>query len=712
MIAGASGIMNLMDTAPVFAEPMAIDSKAIDEAVRKFGLAELDKALAIVRAAQGDTRATVLAMAAETIGQLAAAGALHEGFARAALEEAAASCGLIRDIRIRAVKSAISAGLKRGIKTPRDLSDVRRSAAQEQPRPRPAADIEPSLPPSSSLDLCPAPSAAAAAAAPPNRESKSASSQTGASASKASAAGAGRAAKPPRDVESGDALNMRLAFFPLTDLGNAERFRERYKSKLKWCKALGWLAWDGKRWSRENADSVVKIGEHDTVRAIQHEAAAVRESGIKDVDDGGRDFIFEVVKEQPVMFSDKIARWGRASEAVNKLGALSKRGEPYFAIGIEKLDADKFKINVNNGTLVIARKSEGDYVSFQPHDPDDLITKISPVDYDPEATCDEYDKFLARVQPQLAMRAFLHQWGGLSLTGDVSEQKMAFLYGKGSNGKSVLIDAWSFVAGDYGETVPIETFIDQGKSRSGGQATPDLAILPGVRMLRTSEPEKNSKLAEAMIKLLTGGEPIQARHLNKDFFKFYPQFSMTMSGNYRPVIAGTDEGIWRRMRLVPFNITIPKEERDVHLSEKLRAEASGILNRLLDGLRHWCDKGLSEPEDVTKATADYRSSSDPLGRFLATCVEASKDSRVQSSVLHQVYEAWCKSSGETAWRNKGLSMAMEERGFVKKQSDVMWWLDIKLIKSASDFVDREGNPIKISDKDETNMDGNPGDTPF
>jgi putative DNA primase/helicase len=112
-------------------------------------------------------------------------------------------------------------------------------------------------------------------------------------------------------------------------------------------------------------------------------------------------------------------------------------------------------------------------------------------------------------------------------------------------------------------------------------------------MLRTSEPEKNSRLAEAMIKLVTGGEPIQARHLNRDFFKFYPQFKLTISGNYRPGISGADEGIWRRLRLVPFGVFIPKEERDIHLSEKLRAEASGILNRLLDGLRLWCDKGLS-----------------------------------------------------------------------------------------------------------------------
>lgn len=712
MTLGAIEVMKLIDAAPVFVEPVAVDAKAIEESVRAFGLAELDCVLAAVRSAEGDARNDRLTAAAEAIGSLAAAGALHDGFARAALLEAAGACGLVRDLKMRAVRSAISDGVKAGTKKPRDLAEVRRSAAQS--RPRPAAVIKPSLPSSSSPPASsPAPSVAAAAASvPPNGEGKTTISQTGASSPKAPAAGVEGAGKPPRVTETDDELNMRLAFFPLTDLGNAERFRERYKNRLKWCKALGWLAWDGKRWSRDNADSLVKIAEHDTVRAIQFEADAVRDSGRDDIEEDGRDFVVEPDEDEPVLYSDKIAKWGRASEAVNKLGALSKRGEPYFAIGIDRLDSDKFKINVNNGTLIIARKSEGDYVTFKPHDPDDLITKISPVDFDPDAICDEYDKFLARVQPRLEMRTFLHQWGGLSLTGDVSEQKLAFLYGKGGNGKSVLVDIWSFVAGDYGDTVPIETFIDQGKSRSAGQATPDLAMLPGVRMLRTSEPEKNSKLAEAMIKLVTGGEPILARHLNKDFFKFYPQFNLTMSGNYRPTISGTDEGIWRRVRLVPFNVTIPKDERDPHLPEKLRAEASGILNRLLDGLRHWCDAGLIEPEEVTKATADYRSSSDPLGRFLATCVEASVDSRVQSSVLHQVFEAWCKSSGEKVWTNKGLSMAMEERGFTKKQSDVMWWQDIKLIRIVSDFVDREGHPIKINEKDESEHAGDVGDTPF
>ena len=705
---GAGGIMELIDAAPAFAVD-AIDGKAIANAERKFGLSELSVVLARIRTAAGDDRAAELSKAAEIVGALIAAGAIQDGFARAALEDAAGACGLIREIKLRAVKAAISAGVKIGLKQPRDLRSVRREAATTQSRPRPAAVIESSLPDaSSSAAVLPV-----TAPAPPAAGGESVSSQTG--AKPVASAASGGAGRPIAPIEDTTTRGMRLAFFPLTDLGNAERFRERYRDKLLWCPAIGWLAWDGKRWSRDGADDLVKIAEHDTVRAIQREAAIVRDSGDKDDEDapeGARDFVFDAKKQ--IMYSDKIAAWGRSSEAMNKLGALSKRGAPYFAIQIDRLDADPMKINVSNGTLIVARSSDGeDYVSFADHDPADLITKISPVIYDPAALCPEYDAFLARVLPDGDMRLFIHQWLGLSLTGDVKEQKLAFLYGKGGNGKSVLVDIASYVAGDYGETVPIETFLDHGKARGAGQATPDLAILPGVRMLRTSEPEKNSKLAEAMVKLVTGGEPIQARHLNRDFFKFYPQFKLTMSGNYRPTIAGTDEGIWRRVRLVPFNVTIPKEERDAHLPEKLRREASGILNRLLDGLRHWCDKGLIEPAEVTQATAAYREDSDPFGRFAAACILAAPGERAQSSVLHSLYEAWCKSSGEKAWSNKGLANAMKERGYVSKQSNVMWWLDIKLIRSADEFVDSQGHARTItSDDDGEGGEGNAGDTPF
>lgn len=481
------------------------------------------------------------------------------------------------------------------------------------------------------------------------------------------------------EVGNPDTLDGRLAFYPLTDLGNAERFRERHRGRLIHVAAIGWFVWDGRRWARERAEAIVARAAHETVRAIQTEAKAIRGTAL--------DIVLAEKKTGPVMLSDKVAAWGRASESAQRLQATARIAAAYLEVEADKLDADPWAINVLNGTLRIDRTGgDGDFVRFGPHDPADLITKLAPVTFDPATTCPVYDRFLADVQPLPEVRRFLHQWGGYSLVGDTGEQKLAFFYGKGRNGKSTLVDAWGAIAGDYGETVPIETFLDQGRGRNAGQATPDLAILPGVRFLRTSEPERGAKLAESLIKLTTGGEPIQARHLNRDYFKFRPAFKLTLSGNYRPSITGTDEGIWRRVVLVPWPVKV--ETPDLHLLDKLRGETSGILNRLLDGLRDYLDQGgLSVPETVSQATAEYREDSDPLGRFLEACVAGEIGSRVQATAMHRMFIAWARANSASEWSARGLAMALKERGYTSVRSNGMHWQDVRLTCFESDFAD-------------------------
>jgi putative DNA primase/helicase len=477
--------------------------------------------------------------------------------------------------------------------------------------------------------------------------------------------------------------NRKLAFFALTDLGNAARFVARYGDDFKYCPEWGWLAWDGSRWNRDQAEGLVAKAVHETVRAIKEEAAHIKGS-----DD---DFITDAAKGK--YYSDQVSGWAKASQSNNHITCIARLAAPYLETATRAFDADPYKINVANGTLHVARRESEDFVKFCPHDRGDLITKLSPVVYDPNASCPVYDDFLAYVQPDVKVRVFLQCWGGLSLIGDATEQKLAFFYGKGKNGKSTLVDAWAHVAGDYAETVPIETFLDQGRTRRGGDATPDLAILPGVRFLRTSEPEKGAKLAEALIKLATGGEAMKARHLNKDFFTFMPQFKLTISGNYRPQIDGTDDGIWRRVMLIPWTVRVSDERRDAGLGKKLVAEASGILNWMLDGLRVWMERGLVEPEVVIQATDEYRNDSDPLGRFLTACVVADSGQRVQSSVMHEVFAAWCKVNDAREWTATGFGKAMRERGFRSKHSSVIWWLDVRLTKTVYDFVDHHGHPL-------------------
>jgi putative DNA primase/helicase len=603
---------------------------------------------------------------------------------------------------------------------PRAENRSTKKAARRKPRSAPSspsasvskappAAAPPGAPVASGGDPSPSPSAAPAGRAADVVAFRASSQKGGLPESDFTATGSGGV--PPTgaapDDDDGDGIDLRLAFYPHTDLGNAERFCQRNRGKLLWCPALGWLWWDGKRWCRDGADDRVKRAEHNTVRAIQREADALRDSG--------RDFSVPKGREM-IPMSDKLRGWGRQSESAAKLNPIAKRGAPYLAVMPQELDADPFRFNVANGTLAFRKVKDADYIAFKAHDPADLMTKCSRVSYDPAAASPFFDEFLAYVQPDNEQRRFLLQWQGLSLTGDISDQKLCIFWGKGKNGKSTFIDVCAFVAGDYSETVPIETFVNGGRARNAGQATPDLAILPGVRQLRTSEPNKGAKLDEALIKLATGGEQILARHLNRDYFKFYPQFKLTISGNYRPTIVGADEGIWRRTQLVPWTVTVPADKIDRQLGDKLRAEASGILNRLLDGLRDWFDRGLVPPQSVVDATADYRRDSDPLGRFLEACVAPDAGGRVQSSAMHELFIAWSRANGASGvkeWSNKGMTNALKERGFVSKHSDVMWWLDVRLTRAVNEFVDHEGKPLRSrADSRNVKEDGDDDLVPF
>lgn len=495
-------------------------------------------------------------------------------------------------------------------------------------------------------------------------------------------------------------LLLRGAERPMTDLGNAERFRDRAGDDLRFTTAKGWLSWDGRRWAMmdqddKSAPAAVQAAVFDTVRAIQDEARAVAATGRPGADNPhGLDRVW-VEGKQLVCLSQKLAEWGRASESAGRLGCLAGLVKRWVTVPIEQFDCDPFAINVRNGTLRFSRVRDdaGRWrasVVLEPHRREDLNTRLAPVEYDRQAGAPNYDRFFAWAQPAPDMRRYLHQWAGYSMSGDVGEQKLQFWYGLGGNGKSVTQDLWAHVVGDYAGSIGIETFLDQGIKKRGDNASPDLARLGGVRMLRASEPERGAKLNEALIKAVTGGEPMAVRALHRGFFDLRPQFKLTVGGNYRPEIPGTDEGIWRRMKLIPWDQSISDADRDEELPAKLRAEADGVFLRLVDGLIDWMENGLVEPDAVTVATAQYREDSDPLARFLNTCTAVDPSARVQSSRLFDVYAAWCKVAGEREWSPKGFSKAMLDKGLTKKPSNGVQWLGIRLVKSVDDFLDHEG----------------------
>lgn len=514
---------------------------------------------------------------------------------------------------------------------------------------------------------------------------------------------------PPRKGgdDDDDTLDRWLAKFPLTELGLIERYVQRWRGKLLFCPSMGWFAWDGRRWMRDGAEGRAIAAGHDTVRAIQDEAEAMRGTpedviGVREVSSGrGKD---KVTEEVQILLSDLLAEFGRDSETKSKM-SLHKDAAPYLSVEVDQLDADPFAINIMNGTLIVRRTADeplparwqrvGRHIRLKPHDPADRITKLMPVAFDAKAACPEYDAFLEHVQPDAAVRAFLDEWDGYSLTGDASEQKLVFHYGTGKNGKSTYFAVVMAMAGDYGKSIPIETFVNEGKARSAGQASPDLAMLRRVRNLVTSEPERGWKLNEALIKSLTGGDEVPVRELHRPYFMLKPEFKLRIGGNHKPNLGGgeAESGMWRRIVLLNWLIRISKDKQDAHLADKLKAELSGILNRWLRGLTRWLQRGLLLPQQAIDATEQFRVDSDPLGRWLDECTEHDQNDAAQTTLAFDLFKAWCRANGEREWTQTGFGRAMGDRGFIKRKNSVWYWLGIKLVKQVGDFLDHQGNPL-------------------
>lgn len=302
---------------------------------------------------------------------------------------------------------------------------------------------------------------------------------------------------------------------------------------------------------------------------------------------------------------------------------------------------------------------------LRPHDPALHITKVTAAAYHPDAAAPCFERFLERIQPDPAMRAFLARLLGHTLPGVVVEHVLAILHGVGANGKSTLAEVVSDALGDYATAADPDLLIDTGDTHPTG-----VADLFGTRFVTTTATDSGRRLAEATVKRLTGGDRIKARRMREDFWEFVPSHSIVMLTNHRPIVRGDDEAIWRRMRVVPFDVIVPKAEQDGHLKDKLREEIDGILTWLVAGCLAWQHSGLEEPERVQEATASYRHDSDTLGAFLEKRCLTYTHSHVKSSELFAAWQGWCRTQGVgDTGTQKAFSLAMESRGFTKAKSN-------------------------------------------
>lgn len=509
-------------------------------------------------------------------------------------------------------------------------------------------------------------------------------------------------AMPPHPPEDGEDVPEReCAAFALNDFGNGRRFVTHFGDETRWVPTLGWhlrcsTHWAHDKYALDVRDKAQQLGEliareipYLTLEDWQM-AAIGKESELRGQlrslestvgEDGKRTSeteaeIAEVAKKLKVIadlkktMSDKRKahrNFARSSGNTGKIDAAMKEAAPHIALRHEELDANPLQVNCLSGLLEFEVITLHDpysrvaSVRLLPHDRSQLVSKVMPVRYVPDAKCPLFLKFLTRIMPAEDMRRFLQRWFGLSMTG-IPIQALAFFYGAGANGKSVLVELIAKILDGYAADIRIETLT--GKTTgNGAAATPDLVVLIGARMARASEPREGEPLQDALIKSITSGEPIMVRPNYGDFFRLYPVFKLTMSGNHRPDIRSTDDGIWRRMKLVPFDVQIPEAERDPHLPDKLWEEREGILQWMIAGLIDYLEGGLQEPDAVRNATQEYRDDSDPVGTFINSCcmVTGEEKDRIPSRDLVQAFNYWLDCKGEGTWTERRVASRIKDK---------------------------------------------------
>ena len=420
-----------------------------------------------------------------------------------------------------------------------------------------------------------------------------------------------------------------------TDLGNAERFVDTHRDRVLWCPARkAFLCWDGKRYVWDERGEVVKLA-HATARSIFHEAA----------DAEGED-------EQKA-----ITKWALASQSESRINAMLSQAKPYLAVGMEDLDRDPWLVNCQNGTLDLRTGK------LKAHDPADHITKIVPVDYDPDASSPRFARFLKEALVDDALIKFVKRYSGYTLTGITRERLLAILYGFGKNGKTTLVELLHEALGDYARNTDVETLLIKKYQGVGN----DVAALKGARFVSAAEVEKGRRLAESKVKQLTGRDTVTARFLFGENFDFKPEFKLWLSTNNKPVIQGTDDAIWDRIRLIPFTQRFEGSKADPKLPDKLRTELAGVFAWMVEGCLEWQEHGLEEPKTVTDATQQYREEMDTLAAFLDEVCVIGADHKVLAEGLYQRYAMWCDKSGERKDPKKAFVARLEERGFERRR---------------------------------------------
>jgi len=443
---------------------------------------------------------------------------------------------------------------------------------------------------------------------------------------------------------------------PLTDLGNARRLRAHLGGLVRYAPEIGFFLWSGKVWVRDS---------HDEIRTAAH---AVSDELYREA----TDLLIANDSSAKAMLS-----WAKNTQSTRALDSMVRelRVLPSVAVATEALDGPKDLLSVRNGVVNLRTGQLLD------HDPEMLLTKLIDVDYKPDAQAPRWVEFMREIFPDNPdeMSAFMQRLTGYGITGHTSEQCFAVFHGKGANGKSVFTDTLSSVFEAVTQTTAFATF--EAKPNGGGIPN-DVAALLGSRLVMASEGDAGASMAESVVKRLTGQDLVTARFMRKEFFSFRPTFLIMLATNHKPHFRGADEGLWRRVKLIPFTRYFAEHERDHYLGEKLLAESEGILAWAVRGAVEWFRNGLGDPAMVTEATADYRDNSDALGGFYPGKLREVKGVNLACVEAYRAYLEWCDDElmpDKLRWSQRALNSALEERGCQRKRmTSGQTWMNMEL----------------------------------
>lgn len=441
-----------------------------------------------------------------------------------------------------------------------------------------------------------------------------------------------------------------------TDLGNAQRFEEQHRDTVRFCKDMRLpLFWNGKLWKSDETGEIQRKAQ-ETVKKIAEEVELAK----------GDSSLIEDIQDHALR--------SQAYGKINALVRLSQTLAP-LQVGLDDLDADPMLLNCQNGTVDLRTEQ------LLPHSREHLITRIAPVAYDDGALCPVWMAFLNKILAgDDVMISYLQRLVGYSLTGLTLEQCLFIMAGHGANGKSTFLETIRKMLGDYARHTPSCTLLTNNLAIRN-----DLARLRGARLVSAVEIGLGKKLDEALVKQLTGGDPITSRFLFQEYFEHRPTFKLFLAVNHLPEIRGTDHGIWRRIHLIPFNVIIKDEEMDKGLVYKLEAELPGILTWAVRGCLEWQKHGLEMPTQAAAAINEYRGDSDKIADFLADCCMEGSSAQVTIKQLYDCYKAWAEENDGDTLAKKALGQYLKQKGFKQGKNDgLRFWKGLGLKSAAQD----------------------------